>query len=1020
MLYKKSKEKTLSAELFKNPSSEYRGTPFWAWNCKLNKEILTRQIEYLKEMGFGGFHMHSRSGMATEYLSEDFFDLVKACVDKAKQEDMLAYLYDEDRWPSGSAGGILTKDKKYRQRYILVTRNSEPSCADMKTAYETGETYRIASFKIELNADGTLKSYTKTDDTADSLNVYFKTAEDEPWYNDQAYVDTLNGEATDEFIKLTYENYKKAVGGEFDKTVPSIFTDEPQYMITKTLAFADSDADITFPWTWDFADTFKKAYGEDINDKIPEIIWDLPNGKPNYIRYCYIDHVCERFVSGYADKCGKWCKDNGIYFTGHVVEEPTLTRQTGAVGEAMRNYRSFGIPGIDMLCNDTEFSTAKQAQSVSHQYGKEGVMSELYGVTSWKFDFRGHKFQGDWQAALGITLRVPHLSWVSMKGSAKRDFPASISYQSPWYKKYSYVEDHFARVNTALTRGKPIVNVGVIHPIESYWLHFGPSENTADVRTQLENNFNNVINWLLFGQIDFDFISESLLKDQFGGTDGGFNVGIMKYDAIIVPGCETLRQSTLDALNEFEKSGGKIIFMGSAPSLIGAKKSDDGKKLYDKCQKINFSKIELLNALKEERIIDIINSDGTRADNLIYNMREDSDGKWLFIAHAVQNNNPDVANVQCLKLTIQGRFKPMLYNTLNGEISEPAFELIGSTTVMHFEIYDNDSILLKLLTEKEESKEAEKDNWKLTKEINIKTNVKYSREEDNVYLLDMAEYSVDGDDFEPIEEILRIDDKTRERLNLVKADGCHAQPWVMPEEAPKHFVTLRFSIESEISADNIFLALEEGDNIKFNGETVEKKICGYYVDESIFRIPLPTLKEGINTLEVTVPVTDRLSLENMFLLGDFDVTAYGCKAKITKKSDKIAFGSIANQGLAFYGGNVVYETEIDTPSGCLEIETSSYRGSLVSVEIDGKYAGNIAYAPYTLCVGNVTKGKHTVKFTLYGNRHNTFGALHAVNLQEKWYGPTIWYTKDSLWSYEYKLAETGILKSPVFRVYSEE
>ena len=57
-------------------------------------------------------------------------------------------------------------------------------------------------------------------------------------------------------------------------------------------------------------------------------------------------------------------------------------------------------------------------------------MSELYGVTSWSFDFRRHKLQGDWQAALGITLRVPHLSWVSMKGEAKRDYPASINYQS--------------------------------------------------------------------------------------------------------------------------------------------------------------------------------------------------------------------------------------------------------------------------------------------------------------------------------------------------------------------------------------------------------------------------------------------------------------------------------------------------------------------------------------------------------------------------------------------------------------
>ena len=62
----------------------------------------------------------------------------------------------------------------------------------------------------------------------------------------------------------------------------------------------------------------------------------------------------------------------------------------------------------------------------------------------------------------------------SVNGEAKRDYPASIFYQSPWYKEYRMIEDHFARVNTALTRGKARVRIGVVHPIESYWLHYGP------------------------------------------------------------------------------------------------------------------------------------------------------------------------------------------------------------------------------------------------------------------------------------------------------------------------------------------------------------------------------------------------------------------------------------------------------------------------------------------------------------------------------------------------------------------
>ena len=121
MLYPHSKDPELTRALFENPGSEYRCTPFWAWNAKLEKEELLRQIEIFKEMGMGGFHMHSRSGMATHYLSEDFMELVKACRDKAIDENMLCWLYDEDRWPSGAAGGIVTKDRKYSARHLLFT-----------------------------------------------------------------------------------------------------------------------------------------------------------------------------------------------------------------------------------------------------------------------------------------------------------------------------------------------------------------------------------------------------------------------------------------------------------------------------------------------------------------------------------------------------------------------------------------------------------------------------------------------------------------------------------------------------------------------------------------------------------------------------------------------------------------------------------------------------------------------------------------------------------------------------------
>ena len=517
MLYKKNGAPRLDDQLFRAPTAEYRGTPFWAWNCKLEREELEWQLEVFKKMGFGGGHMHVRTGMATNYLSDEYMALIKACVEKAKSENMLAWLYDEDRWPSGAAGGLVTKDKQYRARYLLFTPtpysgNTTRVETSQAAGSRTENGYLLGCFDVELDADGRLLS-TKMigeDEAAahDKWYAYIESPNESGWYNNQTYVNTLDKKSMDRFIEITYEAYNRTIPEEFGETVPSIFTDEPQFTRKSTLKFATDKTDVTLPWTDDLAETFAAVYnGEDLLAGVPELIWDRADGTPSVLRYHYHDHICERFTQAFADNCGAWCREHGLALTGHMMEEPTLESQTAALGEAMRAYRGFDLPGIDMLCARFEYTTAKQTQSAVHQFGYEGMLSELYGVTNWDFDFRGHKLHGDWQAALGVTIRVPHLSWVSMAGEAKRDYPASISYQSPWWDKYALVEDHFARVATAMTRGVPVVKVGVIHPVESYWLHWGPAESTALIRTEMDQNFQNLTQWLLFGGVDFDFIS---------------------------------------------------------------------------------------------------------------------------------------------------------------------------------------------------------------------------------------------------------------------------------------------------------------------------------------------------------------------------------------------------------------------------------------------------------------------------------------------------------------------------------
>ncbi|MCQ2432006.1 MAG: hypothetical protein MJ175_05305 [Clostridia bacterium] len=1044
MLYKKNQAETLSKELFEKPTSEYRCTPFWAWNCRLDQELLDREIDVMKEMGMGGFHMHSRTGMGTPYLTDEFMDLVRGCVEKARKEDMLAWLYDEDRWPSGAAGGLVTKDYRYRARSLCFSVKKRDNAGTLEDALTKGAPYLLAVFDIVLDTDGMLSScdIIGAEDEAKGTKwyAYMTTAGNDPWYNGQSYVDTLSKEAIDKFISITHEGYAKAVGDEFDGVVPAIFTDEPQFSRKGTFNFATDKNDVTLPWTPDLPATFEAKYGYALIPHLPELFWELPDGKISVPRYHYHDHVCDRFTEAFADNCGQWCEDHNIKMTGHMMEEPTLLSQTSALGEAMRSYRKFGLPGIDMLCNHVELSTAKQCQSAVHQYGREGMLSELYGVTDWDFDFRGHKFQGDWQAALGVTVRVPHLFWVSMHGEAKRDYPAAIGYQSPWYKECSYVEDHFARVNTALTRGKPVVRVGVIHPVESYWLHFGPKFMTEAIRAQQEEHFSSLINWMLGGLVDFDFISESLLPEQVGEIGAKLPVGVMEYDTILVPELETMRRTTLEILKQFRAKGGKLIFVGKCPALLDAVPTDEVKALYDASEHANFDKNSILEALEEDRLIDIRIGTGVRTDNLLYQLREDSDCKWLFIAHSRDNQNNFITKPQGIRLYVKGEYTPVLYNTLNGNTEALSYTTENGFTVISRTIFSSDSLLIKLLPQALPSVSVPGITLQQIGAANFRSRVDYNLTEPNVLLLDTAEYKWDDEEeFRPADEILRLDNKVRAALGMPPRQGHIVQPWVFEPETPEHILTLRYVINSEIDCDGISLAIEDAEDldIVFNGEPVEPYITGYFTDASIKTLPLPALKKGENELIVTMPFGRQTNTEWCYLLGEFGLRAAGCEKTITAPGDKIAFHTILSQGLPFYGGNIDYHTEIDVPEDCtVVVKAGAYRGAGIAVSFDGERAGMIVYEPYTLMIPDVKAGKHEITYTLLGTRFNCFGGVHNTNFEDKWAGPGFWRTgdrKDILgtvtisadsdgsgiyypsdrWSDEYRLRDMGMLTAPI-------
>ncbi len=1019
MLYEKNNAPVLDKDLFANPTSEYRGAPFWAWNCKLKKDVLLRQIEYMKEMGFGGFNMHTRSGMDTPYLGEEYMDMIKACRDKAKEEGMYAWLYDEDCWPSGFAGGFVTQTKAYRNKMVVFSPNPA-DFADKESGTAEGKPYLLAVYDLHLDEDGSLVRYSRIDAEEPAQGIkryaYVAAGTNTPRYNNQAYVDTMSKEAISEFIRITHEAYKGCVGEDFGGAVPAIFTDEPAYTTMNSLGSPFAESDITMAWTTDFADTYYAAYGEDILEHLPELFLDLSDGRVSQTRYRYYNHACDRFSEAFSGLCGEWCQANNIAFAGHLRAEATLGSQTSYIGEAMRSYRYFDIPGVDMLCDDVELNTLKQAQSVVHQYQKMGMLSELYGVTGWDFDFRGHKFQGDWQAALGVTVRVPHLAWVSMKGRGKRDYPASINYQSPWYKDYSYVENHYARLNTVLTRGVPVVKVGVIHPIESYWLHRGPRDTNDHVHAALDARFENLTKWLLSAMVDFDFVSEALLPSQCGDITDRLTVGAMAYEIILVPACETLRRSTFEILKAFAAAGGRLIFLGDCPKYIDAAPSDEVRALYEACEQVAFAQADILKTLKKEQTLRIHGG----YENLVHALRQDGDVKWLFLAHSKKNTQIDDIPCKALTLELDGTYIPELYDTVSGAVTTPDYETKNGKTYIYQRMFAYDSLLLRL-TEGTGAHKNENAPSNPTGYFDFRDGVSYRREEDNVYLLDMAEYRLNNDDWEPADELQVINDKCRKRLNL---QTSNLQPWLIGDEPICHYVDLRFRVTSRTALENLSIAAEEMTALRVNGQEIALTPSGYYVDEDIIRYPIGGLCEGENIIEIKTPVSDAIGLENMFLLGDFDVELKGCVQTLTAPSDTVAFGSIAHQGMPFYSGNLTYKATVDVPDCNLSLRVSRYRGAAVKVVLDGQASQIIAYPPYNHTFSNVPAGQHTLEFTLLGNRFNTFGALHACDYST-WYAGGKWSTfgtsrEDAFypptWTYEYNLRDYGILTTPLVGV----
>lgn len=962
-------------ELFSAPGAEYRGMPFWSWNGRLEPEKLRRQIREFKAMGLGGFFMHSRVGLATPYLGREWFDCIRASVDEAQKNGLIPCLYDEDRWASGAAGGLVTCDPACRAWILYLHAHS-------------GAAHPVSFGFWSARLDGAVARNLHRGEPGPGETRFEIFAEEEPrnaWFNGYTYLDVLNPDAVKRFIEVTYERYKRELGEEFGGAVPAIFTDEPHYWRYANLVPLPWPGAADAPWTPRLPELFRERFGYDLAGHLPELFYDCPERAQSPARYHYWQLLTELFVNSFTRQLGTWCETNRIALTGHLLWEDTPSSQTRCVGASMRHYPWMQIPGIDQLTEYGQlYDACKQLSSAARQFDRPVRISEVYGCTGWDMSFAGYKAMGDWQYALGVNRRCLHLSFYTMEGEAKRDYPASFSPHSSFCNVLKFLEDYFARLGVVLSHGREVRDLLVIHPVESAWILLNRDLIAAQ---EFDRRLAHLRNLLFDRALDFDYGDEEHLA-QFGQVEPGprLKLGSGVYRAVLLPEMETIRSSTLALLRRFRENGGVVCAAGDAPRRVDGVPHLAALEFWRDLPR----GVEAVEPLV--RRVRFTTREGEPVPGLLHQLRESEEGLDLFLCNpGFASEVPDEHRIRCVER--------------RREVPFVAVELFTSRSGFLYELVPESGKILRHPMEKSSDGYCWSTSFKALQsrifhfsfqEIPGAENPEpfrtdfqmelaprewaISRDEPNVLVLDRAAWTLgEGSRHEP-DFILRIDDAVRRALQVPVRGGRMVQPWARRQEAVVHApleLEYRFNVAS-LPEGELYLALErpEAWRITLNGVSLENRPeAGFWIDDAIRRLPVPAklLHCGENRLCLSQEYrSDSAGLEALYLLGEFCVE----NGSLQPLRHTLPPGDWCRLGFPNYAGNMVYRTTFDwnrMEPGRLRLRLGEHGSTALRIRFNGREAGILGWEPWELELGRPVCGRNTLEIEVIGSRRNALG-----------------------------------------------
>lgn len=951
----------------KNPPKKYRPAPFWSWNEKLDPAETVRQIELMDEAGLGGFFMHARGGLQTEYLSEEWFANVKASIDRAKETDMWAWGYDENGWPSGfGSGAVNGLGLKYQQKYLRC---------------EITEEAKITEHTIG-NVPVGGKNY----------HLYFDV--------NPFYVDTLDKEVIAEFLKSTYDKYTDrfghGVGG-----MKGFFTDEPQ-VSRKGL-----------PWSFVLEKEYMATYHEALLPLLPAMFADLPGYQQ--VRYRFWKLVCDLFAEAFNGQIQRWCKENGQLYTGHVACEEGFGDHITSNGTCMPLYEYMDLPGMDHLGRFlASLQTEMQLTSAAHQLGKKNILSETFALCGWNVSFEDLRWIYESQMVHGITWLCQHLQGYSLRGIRKRDYPASLFRHQPWWKEYRTFNDMVSRIGYLLAEGAIDHKILVLHNIPSAWSEFAYFETAAKASNLYCQYMLDTMNVLEDAQLQYH-LGDDRLMERYGSIENGhLKVGTQSYEVVVVPPALCLGEATFKLLQEFKAQGGLILFVEQAPTLLAGAPSDALAALIAESPLVGLA--QLTDALPDSvRTIDL-SYDKTGDNHAIAAAvrRFAEEGMTMYYLVNPNDTSKEItATVAGQSATqfdpVSGEELPVCFTAKEKQITISA-PLAARSSLIFF-VYNDASVAS--ATPKTEA---------LTPITDLLDGAWSLKTDDNALTLDTCDLYFEG---EPVATNLPISDvqekacafgrkvKTEVVYHFtVKEDGFERCRLVV--ETPELFdITVNGqSIDTTDLGyyhDPAFRMLDIRPAVKV-GENEIRMTCDFEQSKAVYE----SLEKSLVFESEKNKLSYDMEIEAVYVVGDFAVRTDAPFTSLERRGLRTAGGfyianrpatavpgNMAEQGYPFFAGNMTFTKTITLSAD--ELQNRSFTidrlcSTVTALRVNGKDAGQILWRPYEKDISDLlVPGENEIEVTVTGNLRNLLGPFHLAEGESMCVGPASFFHESPVW-----------------------